>query len=298
MNTILKWPGGKEKELPIIRANIPNYIGRYVEPFVGGGAVFFNQDNPHSYINDKSDELINFYQCIKKIDPDFFFHIKKMNDEFQSLGCFIDENTDAILSLYHLKVCIDVFLSRYTLFFNSIAVDYHEVFIKELHRNLSSKIKRSHELEIGQGFISDSDRISNIESALKSSYYMYIRYLYNKHPEFSDGRKAAIFFFIREYCYSSMFRYNKQGEFNVPYGGISYNRKAFGRKIEYLLSNEMNNKLATTEISNLDFEDFIEELELSVNDFVFLDPPYDSDFPLIHKTVLEKKNKSDYVIVC
>ena len=71
-----------------------------------------------------------------------------------------------------------------------------------------------------------------MESALKSSYYMYIRYLYN-HPELlTDSEKASVFFFIREYCYSSMFRYNKKGNFNVPYGGISYNRKDLRKKID------------------------------------------------------------------
>ena len=107
---------------------------------------------------------------------------------------------------------------------------------------------------------------------------MYIRFLYNNQTEFSEGRRAAIFFFIREYCYSSMFRYNSYGEFNVPYGGISYNRKAFGKKIDYLLSEEMKAKLSTTSISNLDFEVFIDGLELTSDDFIFLDPPYDSDF--------------------
>ena len=44
MKTILKWPGGKEKELPVIRKYSPSYTGRFIEPFVGGGAVFFDTD--------------------------------------------------------------------------------------------------------------------------------------------------------------------------------------------------------------------------------------------------------------
>ncbi|MBR4343946.1 MAG: DNA adenine methylase, partial [Lachnospiraceae bacterium] len=42
MKTILKWRGGKEKELPVIRKYSPSYNGRFIEPFVGGGAVFFD----------------------------------------------------------------------------------------------------------------------------------------------------------------------------------------------------------------------------------------------------------------
>ena len=69
MKTFLKWPGGKEKELPVIRENIPVYTGRVVEPFVGGGAVYFDVENPSCCINDKSFELINFYNCIKRCNP-------------------------------------------------------------------------------------------------------------------------------------------------------------------------------------------------------------------------------------
>ena len=278
MKTILKWPGGKEKELPVIKECMPNYTGRFIEPFVGGGAVFFNQDNPNSFINDKSDELVNLYLCIKNQDSDFIKYVKLENDEFQSLGTLIDNNPEVILSLYQTELSVSSFISKFNDVFNCIAVDYHDVFMKELKRNLNSKITRSHKLESEQGSIPDSDRIDNIESALKSAYYMYIRHLQNIQKEFSNGRRAAIFFFVREYCYSSMFRYNAKGEFNVPYGGISYNRKDFGRKIDYLLSKEMQNKLSTAQIYNLDFEEFIECLSLTKDDFIFLDPPYDSDF--------------------
>ena len=40
--TFIKWAGGKEKELPIILKNLPKNFNRYVEPFVGGGAVYLN----------------------------------------------------------------------------------------------------------------------------------------------------------------------------------------------------------------------------------------------------------------
>ena len=59
MKPFIKWAGGKEKELPIILDNIPKNYERYIEPFVGGGAVYFALNNSNSIINDKSDELIN-----------------------------------------------------------------------------------------------------------------------------------------------------------------------------------------------------------------------------------------------
>ena len=160
----------------------------------------------------------------------------------------------------------------------NIASDHHEIFVNELKRNLSGRISRSHKLEAKHGALSDPDRIDNMEAALKSAYYIYLRHLYNDRKQFSCGRRAALFFFIREFCYSSMFRYNKNGEFNVPYGGISYNRKDFQKKIDYLLSPGINRKLSNTRICNMDFEEFINSLDLTNEDFMFIDPPYDSDF--------------------
>ncbi|WP_295068740.1 DNA adenine methylase [Ruminococcus sp.] len=278
MNSILKWPGGKEKELPIIRNNMPDYTGRYIEPFIGGGAVFFDIDNPNACINDKSVDLMNLYNCVKFKDKDFIKYIQLEYDEFRSIETLINDNQKDIMMLYLSKISIKDFISKYIDFFSSIATDYNDIFIKELNRNLSSKIKRSQKLENEKGSIPDSDRLDNIEAALKSSYYMYIRHLLNNSDTLSSGRKAAVFLFIREYCYSSMFRYNNRGEFNVPYGGISYNRKDFQKKIDYILSDEMAKKLSNVQISNDDFESFINSLSLTNNDFVFLDPPYDSDF--------------------
>lgn len=39
---VLKWVGGKRQLLDVILPLIPNDINRYVEPFLGGGAVFFH----------------------------------------------------------------------------------------------------------------------------------------------------------------------------------------------------------------------------------------------------------------
>lgn len=278
MKTILKWPGGKEKELPIIRTNIPEYSGRFIEPFVGGGAVFFDTDNSNCFINDKSEELISLYNCAKTKDSDFINFLQLIYNEFCSIGKFVDDNNETVLLLYHSNISVDDFLNKFNDFFSKLASEKNDIFIKELKKNLNGKITRSQKLENENGTIPDSDRIDNIESALKSAYYMYIRYLLNHPAMLSKGKQSAVFFFIREYCYSSMFRYNGKGEFNVPYGGISYNRKDFQKKIDYILSDEMYQKLNSAEIFNEDFETFIEQLDLTSNDFIFLDPPYDSDF--------------------
>ena len=44
MNSIIKWAGGKEKELPYILENLPNEIHRYIEPFVGRRICIFQYE--------------------------------------------------------------------------------------------------------------------------------------------------------------------------------------------------------------------------------------------------------------
>ncbi len=75
-----------------------------------------------------------------------------------------------------------------------------------------------------------------------------------------------------------MFRYNKSGGFNVPYGGIGYNRKNLAKKVDYLQTKKLVKHLVKTTIDNLDFEDFFIKNKPKKDDFIFLDPPYDSEF--------------------
>lgn len=278
MKTILKWPGGKEHELKNIQENMPPFSGRYIEPFVGGGAVFFSIDGHRAFINDKSSDLMNFYACVGRRDDNFVKSIHQECDEFTRISAFVDGNASDVLALYASKISIDNFLSAHDALYAHVDEAYRDIFIAELKRNLASKIQRAARIEARKGALSDSDRLDNMEAALKSAYYMCMRQRFNHGENLSDGARAAVFFFVREYCYSSMFRYNSQGEFNVPYGGISYNRKDFRRKIDYALSDDVHEKLSSATLSCLDFEDFMDGLNLTRDDFVFLDPPYDSDF--------------------
>jgi DNA adenine methylase len=50
MKPIIKWAGGKERELPYIMSHLPSKIVTYIEPFVGGGALFFELFNRHLLI--------------------------------------------------------------------------------------------------------------------------------------------------------------------------------------------------------------------------------------------------------
>lgn len=60
-----KWTGGKRQLVSVIKSLMPDNYNRYFEPFIGGGALFFDLAPKTAYINDFNSELINCYQQIK-----------------------------------------------------------------------------------------------------------------------------------------------------------------------------------------------------------------------------------------
>ena len=66
----LKWAGGKQQLLAQYEAYFPSNFSRYIEPFVGGGAVFFHLWNTKRvsaqvFLFDHNVELINTYKVVK-----------------------------------------------------------------------------------------------------------------------------------------------------------------------------------------------------------------------------------------
>lgn len=58
---ILKWAGGKTQMLKDLLPKVPASYGRYIEPFIGGGAMFFALNPNDAIIADSNPELINMY---------------------------------------------------------------------------------------------------------------------------------------------------------------------------------------------------------------------------------------------
>ena len=64
MKPMLKYRGGKSKEIPHIMEHVPDFNGRYIEPF-GGGAVFFHLEPEQAIINDINAPLMAFYRGVR-----------------------------------------------------------------------------------------------------------------------------------------------------------------------------------------------------------------------------------------
>ena len=294
LQPILKWAGGKEKELKYIIPYIPEYIDNYYEPFVGGGSVYTSIMANRYFINDKSTELISLYRCISDKNQELFCYAIQIDTSWHNADKFFIENS-GLRNLYYEYRCDNIdkveLKARISAFCktserdicNIICGDAKpciDVLVSEMLVNLSRKMTRMKELERSKHMLPEDDIDDNIKTAIKSALYMYYRYLYNKgiSSEIEESMHTALFLFIRNYCYSGMFRYNDEGHFNVPYGGIAYNAKSMGKKLRYYQSPELSELMSETWIDNMDFECFLRKWVPKENDFVFLDPPYDSEF--------------------
>jgi DNA adenine methylase len=294
LSPFLKWAGGKEQELRYILPCVPSFRN-YYEPFIGGGAVFFSLRADHSFINDKSRELFHLYIMIAQNDHQFFSALETLWDGWQRISRMIDRNGLFLMNIYkmysderytheELQTALFTFIDEQAVAFKEMfkAFCYEQVenFVDEIRKNVLRKTKRMKALEHKKWKLPDGDIIDNLECALKSAYYMHVRYLYNNALKYKllDSHASALFFFVRENAYAAMFRYNARGEFNVPYGGISYNRKDLARKMMYMRSPELQEYLRKAVIANMDFEHFLQTYPPQAEDFIFLDPPYDSEF--------------------
>lgn len=65
MKPLVKYRGGKSKEIPHLVKHIPKFSGRYIEPFLGGGAMFFYLEPQKAIINDINSKLMAFYESVK-----------------------------------------------------------------------------------------------------------------------------------------------------------------------------------------------------------------------------------------
>ena len=74
---ILKWAGGKTQMLSDLLPKVPASYGRYIEPFFGGGAMFFALQPKNAVIADSNPELINMYREVADHVEDVIQYLKQ-----------------------------------------------------------------------------------------------------------------------------------------------------------------------------------------------------------------------------
>ena len=120
---------------------------------------------------------------------------------------------------------------------------------------------------IGKGYSKDILEFMNVNKNDEETYYK-IRNEMVIHSQLDNAKR---FYYQRKTCFRGMLRYNKDGKFNIPFGKYS--------KINYqdLMNTKYEELLSRTEIINTSFEHIFKNYN-SEDNFMFLDPPYDSEF--------------------
>jgi len=203
----LKWAGGKTQLLGQLSQRLPpeiksGEITSYVEPFVGGGSVFFSliQKFPFrsSHIFDLNEELILIYHVIKKSRHKLIHELEILESEYNSA-----RQEDKECLYYHIR---NLFNQKKT------EIDFH-----------------------------------------------------NYDPEWVT--RAACSIFLNHTCYNGLFRMNRRGEFNVPFGKYKTPRILNRKNL-----NQVSLLLQNTHIMLGDFTGCKKFVDNTT--FVYLDPPY------------------------
>lgn len=293
---LIKYTGGKYDEYKFFKSELPEKINNYYEPFLGGGGVFFQVNNDNlvkgkCYVNDISKDLMEFYGNVT--NPEFVEKIVELSLVWEDVK-FVAENMFATYG----QVFFDVILGHSDISMlineNTMQSIFHVVestknlskynthgfdVVKKIYDGIEDKTKRFIKKDIGED---ETDLpYKSITTAVHQAFYFIVRDMYNDWllggEGYTSAEKSSHWFFIREFCYGSMFRFSRDGKFNIPYGGFGYNTKCFSCKVEEVCSEKVRALFDRTILKNEDFSLFLHR-DFSEDDFIFLDPPYDSTF--------------------
>lgn len=120
------------------------------------------------------------------------------------------------------------------------------------------------------------DKYNSYSMDEKEEYYYKIRYDFNNMD--SGNEKALLFYFLMKTGFNGVYRENKNGKFNVP----------FGRKEKIIVNEEYLHKVSESiqnvKFYNLEYKDFLKEMKKNKkldDSFVYCDPPYLPDDDLV-----------------
>jgi len=195
LKPILKWAGGKRQLINQIINKFPKSYNKFIEPFIGGGALFFYLNKNNSIISDINEELINLYKQISK-------------------------NPNKIIS-----------------------------------------------------------RIKNYKNT-KNDFYNIRKSIPNNNLD-----RACRTIYLNKTCFNGLYRVNKKGEFNVPYG--NYKNVSFFDERNLI---EISKLLKQTKIIHGSYESILKKFAKK-NDLIFLDPPY---LPISKYSDFKRYNKEQF----
>src|SRR5690606_28404443 len=185
--------------------------------------VFFAlQPQKVSLINDRSEDLITFYRALQR--PGFKKEIFNLVSTWEGLQTFYRPFNDYIIDKFHnfltdkddqstLFAYIEAYFQTKGLeitvnagSFSAIDEDMLRVY---LDKSIKDKFKRMKNLTAKVGKLFRTHELKNhIETAIRSGFYYYMRHLMNEEKgNLPTDAYTAVWYFVREFCYASMFRF-------------------------------------------------------------------------------------------
>lgn len=207
---------------------IPEF-NRYVEPFFGGGALYFYLKPQNAAINDISETLMDYYSLLKIQDKQFLEYLNLYNLSFNSLVDICEYNYSDISKIFfsykdqklevdNLKKTVTALVLKlfdYDYFKNiSNLILSEDEFLGFIIKMSVDKIKRTVTNDKKASF-SDDDLKNNLITGFTSGYYMYFRKIYNdinlgRNTSVSKQYKVANFYIIRDVATARCLEYNSQ----------------------------------------------------------------------------------------
>lgn len=151
---------------------------------------------------------------------------------------------------------IEPFMGSACLFF---ALEPAEAVLGDLNRDLVHTFKYVRDKPV---------QLANRVNQLPKGERAYYRIRSTNPNNLRPLSRAARFIYLNRFCFNGLYRTNKDGEFNVPYGG-----KKTGRLPDSDWLKACAGLLDNSQLHRGDFQDVIERT-VSGGDFVYLDPPY------------------------
>jgi DNA adenine methylase len=284
---LLKWPGGKAREWDEIARWLPGRVRDFVDPFAGGGAPFAGTPfDGRAFLNDRHARLVDLHGRVQQQDPHLLAALAALSGTWDRLGRVANDVLPTFTDLVdahregrrpdRAAAAGAVRAAATEAAPDAVAAIAESVLDKA---GRLARLETRHDVEFSREQLPD-----HCETAVRAGFYTFVRERENAAcriaPDEPTAESTADFLFVREFCYGSMFRHNAAGDLNIPYGGISYNRKSLRTRLDQFRAPATVAALRRAEFSCEDFESFLARLRprLGADDLVFADPPYDSDF--------------------
>lgn len=148
MKTFIRWPGNKSKHINKFIEHIPEFSGRYIEPFLGSGALFLKLEPKKWIINDLNQDLINVWNSVKDEPKEIIKQFKQFGKKFIPLSneeklTYCKQITSKIESLpFDIKRVSNFLLMTHSCYSGSIIFKNNFKF-KGLNLNILAKNKYS-----------------------------------------------------------------------------------------------------------------------------------------------------------